>query len=345
MRTKYLTIRDYSLHMPLKRSAAVLIALAVAGAMTVVALAALRPDRPDCHVAASLAPECGAWWGAAVDSRDSALRATVTATEFATGHRFDIVHTYHRWDDVFPTSTESQLADDGRLLFMNWEPVTGAGKELTWASIAAGRTDPTIRAEAHRLSALGRPVLVSFSHEPELNYRDHGALSDFAAAFRHVVTVSKQSGASNVKWVWDLMGLSDPVWRQRYPSLWPGAAYVDWIGWDPYNAAGCKQRSWQSFSQTVTPFYQWLQGQSFAAGKPFMLAEYGTVEGTSPAAKADWFAAVPAALHDLPRLKALVYFDLPAPPANCDWLITTSAASMHAFSELASSRIFRVGGS
>lgn len=224
---------------------------------------------------------------------------------------------------------------------MNWEPVTAAGRNLSWGAIAAGADDAAIVAEAHRLARFGRAVLVSFSHEPELNYRNHGSVSEYAAAFRHVVTVSKQSGATNVRWVWDLMGLSDPVWRARYRQMWPGAAYVDWIGWDPYNPAGCKGRPWQSFVQTVQPFYQWLEGQSFTAGKPFMLAEYGTVEGPAPQDKPDWFAAIPAALARLPRLRALVYFNLPAPPANCDWLVTTSTASLHAFGRLARNPAFR----
>ncbi len=217
---------------------------------------------------------------------------------------------------------------------MNWEPVTSSGDNLTWDSIALGSADTVIRAEAKRLASFGRPVLISFSHEPELDYRNHGSVSDYAAAFRHVVTLCRQNGATNVRWVWDLMGLSDPVWRARYPTMWPGAAYVDWIGWDPYNAAACKHRDWQSFSQTVAPFYQWLEGQSFAKDKPFMLAEYGTVEGSMPGDKAAWFASVPASLTRLPRLKALVYFDYPAPPGNCDWLVTTSSASAQAFAQL-----------
>jgi hypothetical protein len=285
-------------------------------------------------------PSCGAWWGAALDTRDSALPGAVRGTEASTGRRLDIVHTYHRWQDAFPTSGERELVSGGRLLFANWEPVLPDGAGVSWADIAAGRQDRTIRSEAARLAALHRPVLISFSHEPELNYRSHGAVGDYAAAFRHVVTVSRQAGATQVRWVWDLMGLSDPVWQARYVTMWPGAAYVDWIAWDPYNAASCKQRAWQSFAQTVTPFYDWLDGQPFAAGKPLMLAEYGTIEGSAQDGKAGWLAAIPAALTRLPRLRALLYFDLPAPPANCDWLVTTSASATRAFGKLARSKAF-----
>lgn len=326
-----------------RRPLSIAAAVAVGAALLVGALVVLqqRQAQPRCRLSPALAPTCGAWWGAALDSRDSALTATVAASERDTGRRLDIVHTYHRWDDSFPTAAETRLSGTGHLLFTNWEPVTRADHELRWADIAAGAQDAAIRAEALRLAALGRPLLLSFSHEPELDYRAHGGLSDYAAAFRHVVTLSRRSGATNVRWVWDLMGLSDPVWRSRYPAMWPGADYVDWIGWDPYNAAACKHRPWQSFAQTVEPFYDWLDDQPFAAGKPLMLAEYGTVEGTTPADKPAWFTGVPHTLARLPRLRALVYFDLPAPPANCDWLVTTSPPSARAFAELARNAAFR----
>ena len=93
-----------------------------------------------------------------------------------------------------------------------------------------------------------------------------------------------------------------------------------------------------TFTQTVTPFYDWLQTAGFG-GKPFMLAEYGTVERPGhPSGKADWLTTIPTQLSRLPNLRALVYFDVPHPPANCDWEIATSHASQHAFGVTASSR-------
>jgi hypothetical protein len=73
-----------------------------------------------------------------------------------------------------------------------------------------------------------------------------------------------------------------------------------------------------------------------------MLGEYGSVEKTGdPAAKAAWLDQIPAALTSLPNLRALVYFDVPAPPANCNWQITTSAAATQAFQRLAASAPFQ----
>jgi hypothetical protein len=288
------------------------------------------------------APSCGTWWGLAPDVANAQLPAAVSAQEAADGRRLDIVHTYHRWYDNFPSAAERSLADDGHLLLLNWEPTDTAGKPMAWAAIARGDHDDEIDALAAKLKTMPT-VLLSFSHEPEHDYGSHGTAGDFAAAFRRVVDRLRADGASNVRFVWDVEGLTDPVWLARYASLWPGANYVDWVAWDPYNWADCRTptRSWKSFSQTVTPFYDWLAGHGYG-DKPFMLAEYGTVEKTGdPNGKASWFGAIPAALTSLPKLRALVYFDFPAPPANCNWQITTSAVATNAFHELATSAPFR----
>jgi beta-mannanase len=123
--------------------------------------------------------------------------------------------------------------------------------------------------------------------------------------------------------------------------MWPGNSYVDWVAWDPYNFASCGKKPWHNFDQTVRPFYDWLEANSFGA-KPFMLAEYGTIEGSDTQhGKASWLNGVASALQSLPNLHALVYFDLPAPPANCNWQISTSPAATRAFGVLARSAPFQ----
>jgi hypothetical protein len=275
----------------------------------------------------------------ALSASNSGTPATVTAYEKASGRRLDIVHTYHRWYETFPTPSERALANSGHLLLLNWEPTDSQGHPMSWIAIARGANDAQIDALAQRLRSLPE-VALSFSHEPELNFGAHGAASDFVAAYRHVHDRLTADGATAISWVWDVMGLTDPVWLARYPSLWPGDRYVDWVAWDPYNWASCRDQPWRSFAQTVTPFYDWLTAAGHS-NKPFMLAEYGTVERVGHrGAKANWFAQVPSELAKLPNLKALVYFDVGAPPANCDWQLATSPAALNAFLALARSAPF-----
>jgi hypothetical protein len=297
-----------------------------------------------CRVSSSGAPSCGPWWGLAQNVTNSALPAAVRTEEAASGRRLDIVHTYHRWYDTFPTAAERSVAADGSLLFLNWEPTDQSGRPMAWTAIAQGIHDQQIDALAGALKSLPT-VLLSFSHEPELDYGEHGTAADFVAAFRHIHNRLAADGVTNVRYVWDLEGLTDPVWLARYASLWPGPSYVDWIAWDPYNWADCRaghgRPDWQTFSQTVQPFYDWLEGHGYGS-KPFMLGEYGSVEKAGdPAAKATWLDQIPSALKSMPNLRALVYFDVPAPPANCNWQVTTSAAATQAFARLAASAPFQ----
>jgi hypothetical protein len=294
-----------------------------------------------CTVTAADAPTCGRWWGEALDTDGRLLTSAVAASQEATGRRLDIVHTYHRWDDPFPTAGEAQLAHSGHLLLVGWKPVTLAGTPVSWASIASGAEDGVITAEAVRLRDLGVPVLLSFSYEPEKLIGVDGTAPQFAAAWRHIHDVMVAAGATNIRWVWTVMGLDSTYWHQAYQQLWPGPGYVDWIAWDPYNWSSCRHDASVTFAQMVRPFYTWVTAQQFGT-QPLMLAEYGTVERTGvPGRKAAWFAGETKALAAFPRLAALVYFDLPAPPASCDWLTTTSPGSAAAFTALARSGPFR----
>src|ERR1700722_8836745 len=180
-----------------------------AGGLFFAPAAAAAPPPPVCRVVAPSVPTCGRWWGEALDPGDQSLISAVGAASAAADRRLDIVHTYHVWNDTFPTVEETQLAHEGHLLMIGWKPITSAGRPVSWASIAAGDQDQVITAEGQRLRALGEPVLLSFSYEPERLVGITGTASQFAAAFRHVHDVIVKAGATNVEWVWTVMGLND----------------------------------------------------------------------------------------------------------------------------------------
>jgi hypothetical protein len=297
-----------------------------------------------CQLGADMAPTCGAWWGEALDTTDTSLVAAVDAAQTADGRRLDIVHTYHRWDDVFPTPAEQFLARSGHLLFLNWQPTAPNGSSISWASIASGTQNATIDAEAARLRQLGQPVLMSFSHEPDNDLGRYGSAAQFVAAYRYVHNRVVGDGATNVRWVWTVEGIDTAVWQARYRELWPGNGYVDWISWDPYNFASCTGKPWLSFSAMVAPFYQWLSSQPFGQ-QPLMLAEYGTITQGGADTKQAWYAGESAALSRFPRLKALVYFNYDSPPATCDWRSTSSSGADDSFASLAQNVTFAVNAS
>ena len=293
-----------------------------------------------CSLTRDLVPSCGDWWGESVPNAGPDLVQAVSAAELQTHRSLDIVHTYHRWLQAFPTPEETELARSGHLLLINWQPTDPDDRPIPWLAIADGFQDEAIKAEALRLAALDLPVMVSFSHEPEAELGKEGTAADFAAAFRHIHNVVTAAGASNVVWVWDVEGITTRHWEHLYRQLWPGSAFVDWIAWDPYNFASCKGRPWRSFENLVSPFYHWIESQPFGR-YPLMLAEFGTVAAPNGMdTKQAWYSGIPGSLARFPSIKGLVYFDYPSPPASCDWTSNSVPAAASAFAALARNKSF-----
>src|SRR5260370_42600158 len=100
--------------------------------------------------------------------------------------------------------------------------------------IAAGRWDAYLHRFAARVRHYGGQVILSFAPEADGGWYpwgwSHARPAEGRAAWRHVVTLFRESAASNVTWLWDISGGRPGARRARY--WWPGAQYVDWIGVD-----------------------------------------------------------------------------------------------------------------
>jgi beta-mannanase len=264
---------------------------------------------------------------------------TVDQREAQLGRRYRIVHRYHGWGEVFPEPSEVNWAQGGRTLYLAWDArVFSTNTPVSWASIANGSQDAVIDAQADRIRAFGRPLFMDFSQEPEAEVDDgrYGTVADFAAAYRHIVQRFRARGATNVSWVWSVMGYSG-YYSYYTGGLYPGDDVIDWIGWDPYNWYLCHGSAWKSFAEKVSGFYGWLNANGHA-DKPFMLSEFGSRENDlDPLAKGQWFRDALATLKagTFPKLKALVYFDSNR-AHECDWRIDTSPASLAGFRRLGS---------
>ncbi len=283
-----------------------------------------------------LIPECGAWFGIYTKPADTDWAAAVTNIEQQTGRRFDLVSRYHWWTDPLPDEYERPLAAGGRYLRINIRSTDTAGHALRWAAIADGAEDTTIDRHAAALAALGSPVFLSFDQAADLQVdTTSGSAADFIAAWRHLHDRFTAARATNVIWVWTITG--DLEYQDRWPALYPGDSYVDWISWTAYNFAGCHHRPSQSPDQIITPMHNWLIGHGYGA-KPFMLSGYGTTDRHSAAA---WYAGLSDALTHHPNIRAIVAFDsaFPARPDTavriqadlCDTRISATPATLAAF--------------
>jgi RTX calcium-binding nonapeptide repeat (4 copies) len=296
--------------------------------------------RPGCTISALLVPSCGAWWGIAEGPRggESEGQAQVRI-EGAVGRRFQLVREFHRVGNLFPTATELAWARRGRHLFLSWAPHRHDGSPVSFTRIRQGLEDAAIDALASRLKRIPNRFFFAFAHEPEDELRDRrwGSAADYVAATRRIHARFRLRGVRNVIWVWVVSG-----WSRNYGlyrAIYPGDDVIDWVAWDPYNWGTCRGIGWQSFAETVQPFYRWASANGHG-DKPFMLAEYGSHENPSDsAAKGRWFRRELAVMKAgrFPRLKAVVYFDY---GRDCGWPVDTSQASLEGFRTTGQDRFF-----
>jgi hypothetical protein len=283
----------------------------------------------DCGVSPILVPACGAWWGMYVPAAPdgSGLSAAVAAQQASLGRSLDLVVRYHDMsttsDGTFPDAAEEQLSQHHLLLF-SWAPVVwSTGQVYSFQTIASGALDQSvIIPEAQRLRSFHATVFLSFAPEAD---SDPGSPSQFVAAWRHVHDVFARLGVRNVVWVWTTTGYLPHA--ATIAAMYPGNSYVDWIGYDPYNYFSCRNSPWQSFSQTVGPFYRWLTAQHY--GKPIMLTEYGTAaDPADPGLEASWYRDIEPTIQADSGIKAVSLWN--SATSQCNFMLSGESAAARA---------------
>ncbi|MEU7283096.1 glycosyl hydrolase [Streptomyces sp. NPDC045431] len=323
------------------------LALAVVGAL-LLGLGMWTATRPDgqtdgtradgtraagpCAPGALLVPPCGAWWGAYVPyAANGSLTDAVVNFEQKIGRKLDLVYNYHdmsgtELDGQLLTPDEQELGRE-RLLMLAWESTVWTEphhanwteRQLGWKNIASGAYDEeVIDPQARRIKAYGKRVFLSFDQETDFRLKEGaGTPAEFVAAWRHLHDRFERLGVDNVVWVWTVSGYLGNARQMK--ELYPGDAYVDWIGMDQYNYHLChKTTTWLDFERSQRPSYDWLRAH-ISAEKPLMLAEFATApDPARPQRQRDWYAEIPKVAPTLPKVKALVHWNRPVPGDGCD---------------------------
>ncbi len=180
----------------------------------------------------------------------------------------------------------------------------------------------------HHAKSRGSLVLFSYSHEPELASKtSFGTATDFKAAYARVVTIFRQQGATNVRFVLQLTDWSfRTVTTDRvYAGKWyPGDAYVDIIGADAYNWYTCGEGrgKWLDLSTIISP----LLAFGKAHGKLVALPEFGV---TKDSRRATWLTNAKNYLVANESWFAAAYYFNHAPTnknnLDCVWNLGTTA--------------------
>jgi mannan endo-1,4-beta-mannosidase len=232
-----------------------------------------------------------------------------------TGVRPQIVLYYSAWYEKFRTAFAEQARSHGAYVLVQLQP-----NGVTLASIAAGRSDGYLRSYADAVRSFGYPVILSFGHEMNGGWYSwgdgHQPPSAFVAAWRHVVTVFRSAGATNVTWLWTVNSTNAASSLLR--QWWPGADWVNWIGLDGYYYQSTD--TFQSvFGETLTDI------RKFSAA-PVLISE--TAVGVTPDRGSQIIGLFAGAAAD--HVLGLVWFDQAQHDGllHQDWRLEDDAAAL-----------------
>ncbi len=289
---------------------------------------------------AQLLPTTGAYFGSWVAPRGGeSVQQAIARVESEVGRKLAIDHQYYKWNSNIPTSHQTWDVNNGRIPFVNWNAANTGGSIVRWSAIANGSQDAWIRSRADAFKAFGKPIYLTFHHEPEDDLSRFGTAADYAAAFRHIVTVFRSRGVTNVAFVWTMMSWTfDPRSGRDPNSYYPGDSYVDFIGSDGYNwYPGRAGDVWNSFATIFTA----TRAFALAHRKPWMAVEYGVQEDrTIPGRKGQWFRDALTTIKSWPELKAVMYYDQ---NKVYPWQTDTSSTSISGYRTLANDPYLKPG--
>jgi hypothetical protein len=130
-----------------------------------------------------------------------------------------IVVYYSGWYEKFHAETARLARAEGACVLVQLEP----GK-VSPESVAKGSSDAYLYSYAEAVRNFGYPVILSFAHEMNGNWYSwgagHASPGALVAAWRHVVTVFRTVGATNVTWLWTVN--STNAARSDLSQWWPG---------------------------------------------------------------------------------------------------------------------------
>jgi hypothetical protein len=239
-------------------------------------------------------------------------------------------------DDVLVTRTSEPLASH---TYGYFESRPGNARMLTvkfknfksWAATSALTPKSTgykqIATWADTLKQRRGDLLVAFHHEPESSSnRKYGTPAQYKSAFRKVVSIFKARGATNVSFTWQMTSWSFRADRSHYTyaaKWYPGNAYVDVVGTDPYNwyTCGHGKARWMSLKSLVDPAVSFAR----ARGKQVAVAEFGSHANSR---RPSWLreAGKYLAANDKIIVAAFYFNRAPTNSANsdCKWRLTTT---------------------
>jgi mannan endo-1,4-beta-mannosidase len=266
-------------------------------------------------------------------------RGPVTVERFTAATRYPprVVQFTRSWaGDRFDPTPFQRFAAGGALPMLSWEPwdsslqgkaarELGAQPRFRLARITRGDFDTYLASYANGIRELGYRIAIRFAHEmngywyPWCEQSNGNRPGDYVDAYRHVRSVFRALGATNVIWVWSPnVGYagSAPI-----APLYPGDDAVDWIGLSGYY--GINDATYVAFGEVFNPTLAVLRGFT---RKPIVLTEVAATDEAGR--KADWVADMFRALPARPDIIGVIWFEA---IKEQDWRVSISLATARVF--------------
>jgi hypothetical protein len=262
---------------------------------------------------------------------------TLDAYASMVGRRPDIFLVFRNMSGPLLYSSEiNNLRARGETPMVTLEPYTSGGV-ASLADIAAGKYDDYFRKEADAVRGLGMTVMIRFAHEMNLLSSDWGpgkagnGGSAYADAWRHIVTLFRAEGASNVQWVW---APNVDYGGRPFNQFFPGDEYVDYVGLDGYNWGNSGGESFASFTKIFASSYATITQLST---KPLIITETAASEAGGD--KAAWIEEtfLETIPQQMPRISAVIWFN---EDKERDWPVNSSQASLDAYRKVVASTLY-----
>jgi hypothetical protein len=256
-----------------------------------------------------------------------------TLSEYAAmvGRQPDIVMWYRYFGQPLLESSEIRnLRATGQTPMVTWEPY-----DQSLAQIASGAYDTYLHESARIAKSWGGTLMVRFAHEMNGSWYPWGGSNStpetYLAAWRHIVSLFREDGADNVRWVWS----PNVQEGRKYPisPYFPGDEWVDYVGLDGYNWGSAKG-AWQSLETVFSTSYSVVTQLS---AKPVIITETSSSEtGGDKAAwiRTGFMSAIP---QSFPRVSAVIWFN---ETHEEDWRIDSSQASLDAYRAVVNCSIY-----
>lgn len=283
-------------------------------------------------------PAPGCLWGADIDGDvykigqgDAPYEASTWNTfEEHAGRKVGIVHFSDPWLtwDGFGAGASAACHARGAVPLK-----TIGGSSTVLEDVISGKEDAAIDTWAKAAAAYGHTVYLRPWHEMNGTWYPWGRSAGYVEAWRHLHGRVKAI-APNVKFVWCPNVIYDAPSREYLESMFPGTAYVDWVGTDGYSGENpVKKYGWKSATELFRETYEVLR--SLAPSRPIMICEVGCSEiGGS---KSQWIADLLSSALPLnfPQVRAACWFNwnIVANEAGerLDWQIESSTNSKASF--------------